>query len=47
MNKVRTKAMVLTSPERQRITLFSQLALISQLCPHYFEKLTYYNDIIK
>ena len=33
MNKVRTKAMVLTSPERQRITLFSQLALIPN-CVH-------------
>ena len=26
---------VLTSPDRWRITLFSQLALISQLCLHY------------
>ena len=32
---------VLSSPERWLITLFSQLALISQLCLHYFGKLKY------
>ena len=29
---------VLTSPERWRITLFSQKSLISQLCLHYYRK---------
>ena len=33
---------VSTSPERWWITLFSQLTLISQLCPYHFEKLNYY-----
>ena len=37
-----SKARLLTSPERWLITLFSQSALISQLCPHCFEKLNYY-----
>ena len=34
--------MVLTSPERRSITLFSQSALIFRLCLHFFEKLEYY-----
>ena len=33
---------VLTRPERWHIMLFSQSALIPQLCLHFFQKLKYY-----
>ena len=33
---------VLTNPERWHIMLFSQSALIPQLCLHFFQKLKYY-----
>ena len=33
---------ILTRPERWHIMLFSQSALIHQLCLHFFQKLEYY-----
>ena len=36
-------ARVLTIPERWHVMLFSQSALIPQLCLHFFQKLKYYS----